>query len=198
MLGTDIRAAFVSTNSISQGEQVADLWKPLMEGGIKLDFAWRTFRWDSEAFSKAHVHCVIIGFGYRKDREAVLYEETSRKVCSNLNPFLCDAPNVFVESRSKALCSIPDIGIGNKPIDGGFYLFDEDEMRAFICKEPQSERFFRPWYGSQEFLQTRDVIVYGLGAYLRPNLILCRSARKGNCRKGVPIKKHERRYTEAG
>ena len=163
MLGTGIRAAFVSTNSISQGEQVADLWKPLVEGGIRLDFAWRTFRWDSEAFSKAHVHCVIIGFGYRKDRETVLYGETSRKVCCNLNPFLCDAPNVFIESRSKALCSIPDIGIGNKPIDGGFYLFDEDEMRAFICKEPQSERFFRPWYGSQEFLQNKRRYCLWLG-----------------------------------
>lgn len=163
MMGTAIHAAFVSTNSISQGEQVADLWKPLMENGIKLHFAWRTFRWDSEAFSKAHVHCVIIGFSYKITTEIKLYEGATYKVCSNLNPYLCDAPDVFVESRSKAICDIPDIGIGNKPIDGGFYLFSEEEKNEFIAKEPKAEQYFRRYYGAQEFLQNKRRYCLWLG-----------------------------------
>ena len=124
MLGTGIRAAFVSTNSISQGEQVADLWKPLIEGGIKLNFAWKTFIWDSEAFSKAHVHCVIIGFSY-KVSEPKLYDGTSIKFCINLNPYLCDAPNVFVESRKNTLCNVPVLLTGSQRIDNDNCMFDE-------------------------------------------------------------------------
>ncbi len=153
MRGTEIRSALVSTNSVSQGESVANLWKPLFESGVHMDFAYRTFRWDSEAKIKAHVHCVIIGFSIAPSRkEKVLYSSDRAQVVQNINGYLLDAENVFVESRKKPLCNVPEIGIGNKPIDGGNYLFTKEEMEDFIKKEPQSEQYFKPWYGSQEFI----------------------------------------------
>lgn len=153
MQGTAIRSALVSTNSVSQGESVANLWKPLFESGVHIDFAHRTFRWDSEAKIKAHVHCVIIGFSTAPNSaEKVLYSGDRTQIVKNINGYLLDADNVFVESRNKPLCDVPQIGIGNKPIDGGNYLFTKEEMDAFIQKEPQSKQYFRPWYGSQEFI----------------------------------------------
>ena len=153
MQGTAIRSALVSTNSVSQGESVANLWKPLFEAGVHIDFAHRTFRWDSEAKIKAHVHCVIIGFSTAPNSaEKVLYSSDRTQIVKNINGYLLDADNVFVESRNKPLCDVPQIGIGNKPIDGGNYLFTKEEMDAFIQKEPQSKQYFRPWYGSQEFI----------------------------------------------
>lgn len=153
MKGTAIRTALVSTNSVSQGEQVANLWKPLFEEGVHIDFAHRTFRWDSEATLKAHVHCVIIGFSIAPSTKAkALFYGDREQVVSSINAYLVEADNVFVESRNKPLCSVPEIGIGNKPIDGGNYLFTEDEKNEFIAKEPLSEKWFRPWIGSQEFI----------------------------------------------
>lgn len=153
MQGTAIRSALVSTNSVSQGESVANLWKPLFEAGVHIDFAHRTFRWDSEAKIKAHVHCVIIGFSTAPNSaEKVLYSGDRTQIVKNINGYLLDADNVFVESRNKPLCNVPEIGIGNKPIDGGNYLFTKEEMEQFIKKEPQSQQYFKPWYGSQEFI----------------------------------------------
>lgn len=153
MQGTAIRSALVSTNSVSQGESVANLWKPLFEAGVHIDFAHRTFRWDSEAKIKAHVHCVIIGFSTAPNSaEKVLYSGDRAQIVQNINGYLLDADNVFVESRNKPLCDVPEIGIGNKPIDGGNYLFTKEEMEQFIKKEPQSQQYFKPWYGSQEFI----------------------------------------------
>lgn len=153
MQGTAIRSALVSTNSVSQGESVANLWKPLFESGVHIDFAHRTFRWDSEAKIKAHVHCVIIGFSTAPNSaEKVLYSGDRAQIVKNINGYLLDADNVFVESRNKPLCDVPEIGIGNKPIDGGNYLFTKEEMEQFIKKEPQSQQYFKPWYGSQEFI----------------------------------------------
>lgn len=153
MKGTTIRTALVSTNSVSQGEQVANLWKPLFEEGVHIDFAHRTFRWDSEATLKAHVHCVIIGFSIAPSTKAkTLFYGDREQVVKNINAYLVEADNVFVESKNKPLCSVPEIGIGNQPIDGGNYLFTEDEKNEFIAKEPLSEKWFRPWIGSQEFI----------------------------------------------
>ena len=153
MSGTSIRTALVSTNSVSQGETVANLWKPLFESGVHIDFAHRTFRWDSEAKIKAHVHCVIIGFSIAKNNKPkALYTSDRLQIVKNINGYLIDADNVFVESRNKALCDVPDIGIGNKPIDGGNYLFTKEEKDDFIKQEPMSEKYFRLWYGSQEFI----------------------------------------------
>ena len=153
MKGTNIRTALVSTNSVSQGESVAILWKPLFEDGVHIDFAHRTFRWDSEASVKAHVHCVIIGFSIAPNHKPkVIYSSERPLLANNINAYLVDAENVFVESRTKPISSIPSIGIGNKPIDGGFYLFTDEEKNEFIAKEPQSEKWFRPWIGSHEFI----------------------------------------------
>ena len=153
MKGTYIRTALVSTNSVSQGESVAILWKPLFEDGVHIDFAHRTFRWDSEASIKAHVHCVIIGFSVAPFYKAkVIYSAERPLIVDNINAYLVDADNVFVESRTTPLCDIPQIGIGNKPIDGGFYLFTEEEKDEFVKKEPQAEKWFRPWIGSHEFI----------------------------------------------
>ncbi len=153
MKGTEIRTALVSTNSVSQGECVAILWKPLFEDGVHIDFAHRTFRWDSEAAIKAHVHCVIIGFSVAPNsKQKILYTAENRLIVSNINAYLVDADNIFVESRNKPLCDVPTIGIGNKPIDGGFYLFDKREMNEFIQKEPASAIYFKEWYGAREFI----------------------------------------------
>ena len=153
MKNTSIRAALVSTNSVSQGESVANLWKPLLENDVHIDFAYRTFQWDSEAKIKAHVHCVIIGFSiapYNKPKKIFIDERY--QIAKNINGYLLDAANVYVESRNKPICNIPEIGIGNKPIDGGYYLFEKEEMEEFIKKEPEAKKYFRPWYGSKEFI----------------------------------------------
>ena len=153
MAGTSIRAALVSTNSVTQGEAVANLWKPLFESDVHIDFAHRTFRWDSEAKIKAHVHCVIVGFSTAPNlAPKTLFTSERAQIVQNINGYLLDADNIFVENRNKPLCDVPEIGIGNKPIDGGNYLFTKEEMEEFLKVEPASEKWFKPWYGSQEFI----------------------------------------------
>lgn len=153
MTGTTIRSALVSTNSVTQGEAVANLWKPLFESGVHIDFAHRTFQWDSEAKIKAHVHCVIVGFSTASNsRPKVIYSADRPQVAENINGYLLDAENIFVESRSKPICDVPEIGIGNMPLDGGNYLFTLEEKEKFIQQEPLSEKWFRPWVGSHEFI----------------------------------------------
>jgi len=153
MTGTEIRTALVSTNSITQGEQVAILWKNLFENEVHIDFAHRTFIWDSEASLKAHVHCVIVGFSKSPNTaKKQLFDNGSVKIVENINSYLVEADDVFIDSRTKPICDIPEIGIGNKPIDGGFYLFTEEEMIEFIKKEPKSKPYFKKWLGSKEFI----------------------------------------------
>ena len=164
MAGTAIRSALVSTNSVSQGESVANLWKPLFDTGVHIDFAHRTFRWDSEAKTKAHVHCVIIGFSVSPNAKArLLFTDGRYQEVSNINGYLLNAENVFIESRNKPICDVPEIGIGNKPIDGGFYLFEKDAMEEFIKKEPASKKYFRPWYGAREFINCKPRYCLWLG-----------------------------------
>lgn len=156
MRGTGIRAALVSTNSVSQGECVAILWKPLFESGVHIDFAYRTFRWDSEAKIKAHVHCVIIGFSiapYSGKKFIFTGEQTQE--AQNINGYLLNADNVFIESRRLPFCKVPEIGIGNQPIDDGNYLFTDITKAEFLAKEPLSEKYFHPWYGAQEFINRK-------------------------------------------
>lgn len=137
MQGTDIRSALVSTNSVSQGESVANLWKPLFGSGVHIDFAYRTFRWDSEAKIKAQVHCVIVGFSVAPNhKEKVLYSSDRAQIVQNINGYLLNADNVFIESRNKPICDVPEIGMGNQPIDDGNYLFT-DEMKAEFLKRSQ-------------------------------------------------------------
>lgn len=151
-LNPSCRTALVSTNSICQGEQVANLWEKLFEQGIIINFAHRTFRWDSEASLKAHVHCVIVGFSYQSHKPCFIFDGDRKIEAKNINAYLIDAPDVFVGSRQKPLCDIPNIGIGNKPIDGGLYLFNEEERNEFIKKEPASAGFFHPFLGATEFI----------------------------------------------
>jgi len=164
MQNTAIRTALVSTNSVSQGESVANLWKPLFADGVHIDFAYRTFRWDSEAKSKAHVHCVTIGFSTAVNpAERRIYSGDRYQVAKNINGYLLDGDNVFIESRNKPLCNVPEIGMGNQPIDNGQYLFEKDEMDAFIKTEPLSADFFHPWYGAKEFISRKPRYCLWLG-----------------------------------
>ncbi|MBR7087044.1 MAG: class I SAM-dependent DNA methyltransferase, partial [Prevotella sp.] len=160
------RIAFVPTNSICQGEQVANLWKPLMEEGLHINFAHRTFRWDSEASLKAHVHCVIVGFSRESEKtnDYLIFDNDKVTKASHINAYLMDAPDVFISSRVSPICDVPWIGIGNKPIDGGNYLFTKEEMEDFIKIEPRSAQYFKPWYGSEEFIHQKPRYCLWLGS----------------------------------
>jgi hypothetical protein len=153
-----IRAAFVSTNSITQGEQVGVLWPELFRQGIRIHFAHRTFQWSSEARGKAAVHCVIIGFGLQEVSDRWLFDYDTPKSepqavkVKNINPYLVDGPTVVLQNRSKPICPVPTIGIGNKPIDGGNYLLTPEAKDAFLVMEPGAEKCFRRWIGSDEFI----------------------------------------------
>lgn len=156
--GTNIRCAFVTTNSVTQGEQVANIWKPLFDRfGIHIDFAYQTFKWNNGTKDMAAVTCVIFGFScVPRHKNLLIYDSTGKPhVVDNINPYLIEAPSVFIENRSKALCKSPKLGIGSQPIDGGFYLFTEAEMLDFIKKEPLSEKYFKKWYGAQEFIDNK-------------------------------------------
>jgi hypothetical protein len=152
------RCAFVSTNSITQGEQVGVLWGWILSQGIRIQFAHRTFSWSNEAKGKAAVHCVIVGFGLQDHAEKTIYEYEDIKgqphavPAKNINPYLVDAPDVVLPRRNTPVCDVPEISIGNKPIDGGNYLFNTEERDAFIALEPKSEKWFRRWLGADEFL----------------------------------------------
>ncbi len=158
--GTAIKArcAFVSTNSITQGEQVGVLWGWLLAQGIYIHFAHRTFQWSNEAKGVAAVHCVIIGFGAKDVQNKNIYEyedvrgDPHEVSVANINPYLVDAPNVVTTRRSNPICDVPKIGIGNKPIDGGQYLFTTEERDEFLKREPKAAKYFRRWLGSDEFL----------------------------------------------
>ena len=153
---SNIKAALVSTNSITQGEQVAIMWKPLIENGININFAYHTFRWDSEATAKAAVHCVIIGFSYQKQSENLLFlNETQVSKCKNINGYLVDAENVFIESRTKPLCDVSPLLTGSQRIDDDNFMFDEETKKEFLKKEPLAEKYFKIWYGADEFLNNR-------------------------------------------
>jgi len=156
MQGTSIRAALVSTNSITQGEQVAAIWKPLKEMfGIHFDFAYRTFRWDSEASLKAHVHCVIIGFSCGNNKEKIIFDNGQQIKASNINAYLIDAPDVFIESRAKAICNVPLMMKGSQPTDDGNLIIEADEYDDFMKKSPQAAKFVHPFVGAKEFLNNQ-------------------------------------------
>jgi hypothetical protein len=152
--GSSVKVSFVATNSICQGEQVATLWKPLIQDmGMKIFFACQTFRWNNDAKGKAAVFCVIIGFSHSSANNKKIYSIDGTAISAkNINPYLIDAPDVYIENRLTPLCEAPEIGIGNKPIDDGNYLFSEYAMKEFIKMEPKSKKWFRPWVGADEFV----------------------------------------------
>lgn len=157
MASTSIRAAFVSTNSITQGEQVAGVWKPLYDRfGVHIDFAHRTFRWDSEASLKAHVHCVIVGFSIAESKaDKKLFDNGNGKIVSNINPFLVDAPDIFIESRSTPICNVPKMTTGNRPADGGHLIIEEKDYANFLHREPNAAKYIKRFMGSVEYINNQ-------------------------------------------
>ena len=204
MQGTQIKAALVSTNSITQGEQVAAIWKPMFEHfGLHFDFAYRTFRWDSEANIKAHVHCVIIGFSCKKEchtdsqaakaaisitsmqneakphselltqfqkeskkdfplgksnpcgNKKIFLNESQFIEAKNINGYLLDAPDIFIENSKKPLCDVPEMQKGSIPVDGGNLIIEAEDYEDFINKEPQAKQFIKPLVGSEEFINNK-------------------------------------------
>ena len=153
---TRIQCAFVSTNSITQGEQVAGVWKPLYERfNIHIDFAHRTFRWDSEASLKAHVHCVIVGFSvFNNGRIKYIFDNGNQKAAKNINPFLVDAPIVFIESNKNPICDVPKMTTGNRPADGGHLIIEKDDYADFIRREPNSVKYIRRLMGAREYINS--------------------------------------------
>ena len=158
MQSTAIRTAFVSTNSITQGEQVAGVWKPMFERlGIHIDFAHRTFRWDSEANLKAHVHCVIVGFSVQMNQaEKLLFTSKQVQRVQNISPYLIDAPTLFIESRNKPLCNVPEICKGSQPTDGGNLIVTEEDYDGFMKQAPASAKYIRRFLGADEFLNGKN------------------------------------------
>ena len=157
--GTKIKVSFVSTINITRGEQVSLLWKSLLEKyNITINYAYLPFEWYSEAKKNAQVHCTIIGFGCTmNDEPKVIYsgtEDEAPRVAKNISPYLRDEENILVSSRpSEPLCGVPATGIGNKPIDGGNFLFKPNEMADFIIKEPLAKKYFYEWYGADELIK---------------------------------------------
>lgn len=156
-----IHAALVSTNSITQGEQVAAIWKPLFERyNIQFDFAYRTFRWDSEADIKAHVHCVIIGFSSllaasRGSAKRIYISDLQSVSAKNINGYLLDAPEVFIENRKKPLCAVPEMIKGSQPTDGGNLILSQEERDDLVSKYPQVTPHVRRFIGSDEFINNK-------------------------------------------
>ena len=155
--GTQIQCALVSTNSIVQGEQVAYVWKPLFESGLIINFAYQTFIWDSEASSKAHVHCVIIGFSrYNRGDKRIFSEGRFTKV-GHINGYLIDADDIFVERRKESICNVPQMLTGNRQADGGYLTLSQDEKDELLLKEPRAHKFIRRMLGSVEFINKKNL-----------------------------------------
>ena len=156
---TKIKVAFVSTNSIVQGEQTSILWGQMLNKyKIKIHFAHRTFKWSNEAKGNAAVYCVIVGFAKYDTANKSIFEyedikgEAHEIKAKNINPYLVDAKDIFVGKRRKPICNIPEISFGSMPNDGGNFLFTDEEKNAFIKQEPKAEKFFRPLISAHEFL----------------------------------------------
>ena len=157
IIDTKIKCAFVSTNSITQGEQTEILWRPIINMGIKLDFAYKTFIWDSEANLKAHVHCVVIGFSDVKLlTEKKLFDNGKFVKVENINPYLVSAPNIFIESRNKPFDDRKKMIAPNKPCDYNNLKLEPDEYQEFIAKCPESKKWIKRMVGAQEFINNKE------------------------------------------
>ena len=191
-----IHAALVSTNSITQGEQVAAIWQPLFERfNIHIDFAYRTFRWDSEADIKAHVHCVIIGFsaslGASGVRPKKIYLSDAQTIdATNITPYLIDAPDIFIDNRKKPLCDVPEMTTGNRPADGGHLIIEAEDYEEFIKKEPAAIPYIKKLLGSEEFINNKSrYCLWLLGVspaelrkmpFVMQRIALCKEARESS------------------
>ena len=158
MKGTNIKAALVSTNSVTQGESVSILFKPLFQQGMHFDFAYRTFRWDSEATEKAHVHVVIIGFSFCKSNQPKRIFESSGDVIEahNINAYLLDCDNYFIDNRNNPICDVPQIVFGSMANDGGNLILSEEEVVLFCSENSKCSQFIRKYVGSDEFINNKS------------------------------------------
>lgn len=155
---TNTKCAFVSTNSITQGEQVSSVWKPIFERfNIHIDYAYQTFRWDSESSLKAHVHCVIVGFssGINNSSPKIYINNSQVVKAKNISPYLIDSPTVWIESRTKPLCNVPFMTTGNRPADGGHLIIETNEYDDFIKKEPNALKYIKKLTGSEEYINNK-------------------------------------------
>lgn len=154
MAGHHIRCAFVSTNSICQGQQVEPLWKPLFENGVHIDFAYPTFEWDSQASDEAHVHVIIVGFSREHIKEKVLFDrEGTPKVVGNINGYLAPIKDMFVSRRSRPLCDVLPMVRGCQPTDDGNLLLSAEERDALVAREPEAEGLIRPFSMGAEYIK---------------------------------------------
>ena len=156
--GKDVKVAFVSTNSICQGQQVITFWKYLFDNyNIDIDFAYDTFVWNNESNDQARVHCVIVGFSRKagKTQKKLFDSDNELKICKNISPYLTDSPSIFIESRSVPLCRVSPIRFGSMPRDGGGFVLSEDQRLELIKKEPLAEKWIRPYVGAIEFLNNK-------------------------------------------
>jgi type I restriction-modification system DNA methylase subunit len=155
----EIQVAFVSTNSITQGEQVAILWSYLFSQGIHINFAHRTFQWSNEGKGIAAVHCVIVGFALHEATQRKIFDygddikgEPTVIAARNINPYLVDAPTVFLEKRRTPICAAPEMANGGKPTEGGNLLMNDADKAALLLAEPQAEKWIRPYLMGDEFI----------------------------------------------
>lgn len=154
---TSIHCAFVSTNSITQGEQASIIWKYLLvDNNIHINFAYRTFRWDSEANIKAHVHCVIIGFSAVENiqkAKRIYTSDASFTEAKNINGYLLDAPNIFIESRTKSICHVPKMNYGSMPIDDGHLILEENDVKELLRENQENSKFIKEYAGGEELIK---------------------------------------------
>lgn len=157
MKNTCIETALVSTNSICQGEQTTILWKDMLNNVININFAYRTFRWDSEANLKAHVHCIIIGFSYNARDKKIIYDNGKFNEVKNINAYLVDAPNVLIDSRSNPICNVIKADFGSMPNDNGFLSdYSREQVLKITTKYPESKNMFKLFIGATEFLHKKE------------------------------------------
>jgi len=157
MFGTSVKTAFVSTNSITQGEQVSSVWKPLYsQFNIHIDFAHRTFRWDSEASIKAHVHCVIIGFSSCHNSNAkIIYSSERPQIVDNINAYLMNADDLFIEKRTKPICECDLMVYGSEPREGGYLLLTAEERTTLLLETPEAEQYVKRFVSAEDYINSK-------------------------------------------
>ncbi len=155
MRNTAVRAAFVATSSICQGEQVAPLWESLCEEGIVINFAYRSFKWESEASKKATVYVVIVGFSFDETGNKIIYDNGKITNATHISPYLIDAEDIFIKKRTKPLCNAMSMHRGSQPTDNGNFIFTEEEYKAFVRKNPDAEILFRKYMMGKDFIDRK-------------------------------------------
>ncbi len=175
---TKTEAAFVSTNSICQGSQVPILWNVLMNDfGIKINFAYQTFKWDSESTEKAAVHCVIVGFAdFEREKKELFSVENNKKTVKNISPYLIDSDDIYVSAQKEALCDVPKMNMGNMARDGGHFFLSIEEKEEIVKKHPELEKWIHPLIGAEEFIKGKKRFCFWLNgispAEVKSNKIL--------------------------